>query len=875
MDEVRSLLVRNAELQTELRLVREQLSQANNANTYILQRLSSIGEDGENDEHREESQFRNLLALTRSRRSVGFKKIRTGSAARGLERKSKTTGEVAGSRSRAYAESSGSEDEDLLSFDEVHREDSSVADVDDAPISKQASILDDFTAEDLLHGESSGGHTQSAQPVVSQTVSSGKLTQPFASIHHAPQAPRNHGNRREAQNMWSFGRPVGEAEQDSAWIEIPPWVQQRHQGFNFTHPDGTSIRTAGAPPLTDAPPAYVPPQPSRPFAVREHNHLMGLATFIEDMDAEQQAQKWVEIAQEFSQRTAAEYEAYYKETVRPKYLENMQQRQAKASLENPFTSTSAVQTSSTEHVQQPRIEDSRDADVSFASTIAVGPESSSQDCVAGSQCTSQEALACESPLLASQGTIVGGGLERCSGTIETQVAPVNDLVQPSFVGVIGKLTTKGGPVQPGHKIQNDGDNRQAASVETGTTSSISAWKSFASGKSNLADRRDSVHPQRLPSSQVEPATSKSGLAASIHADQQIDIRGAADIGEARTCAGESRASATAPLQADTHHEAHLDIERLQRIPGYRGTRANFPLRGPYPDGPRGGSHEHREWRRGPRFGPQSFEHIQEPRTFPVDETELFAHSDDPRTRRTVLITNIPINITLSDVLDKVKGGKILSAHYAATAGMRTQPYMETNSVLVVFLVGRDAADFVRYSNEKKFLFFYSKKWEAPFKATATILDSPSRPISLAVQRDIGVTRVVFLHGVPPQVSDQELVDELALRHPNVKKPLKSGLDEDGIMFFEFASMNDASAAWKALGIYFNGSVNRGFLRDPCDMPLDCIPNAVYGEEDETDQESEAADDMEEPKNGESEGPSEMKSPFQRSEAEETAMMLEG
>jgi hypothetical protein len=80
------------------------------------------------------------------------------------------------------------------------------------------------------------------------------------------------------------------------------------------------------------------------------------------------------------------------------------------------------------------------------------------------------------------------------------------------------------------------------------------------------------------------------------------------------------------------------------------------------------------------------------------------HSSDPSLRRTVLVTNIPIGMALSDVLDEhLKSDRILAAKFAGTAGMKSTPPIETNAAIIEFLDNGDAQMFVNiYAGHKVF-----------------------------------------------------------------------------------------------------------------------------------------------------------------------------
>ena len=76
------------------------------------------------------------------------------------------------------------------------------------------------------------------------------------------------------------------------------------------------------------------------------------------------------------------------------------------------------------------------------------------------------------------------------------------------------------------------------------------------------------------------------------------------------------------------------------------------------------------------------------------EITHFPASKDPSLRRTVLVTNIPIGLTLPDVFSELVSDRILEAKFAGTAGMKTLPPIMTNMAIVEFLDNEDAQMFV-------------------------------------------------------------------------------------------------------------------------------------------------------------------------------------
>lgn len=76
------------------------------------------------------------------------------------------------------------------------------------------------------------------------------------------------------------------------------------------------------------------------------------------------------------------------------------------------------------------------------------------------------------------------------------------------------------------------------------------------------------------------------------------------------------------------------------------------------------------------------------------EVTHFPASKDPGLRRTVLVSNIPIGMTLTDVFSQLESDRIVEAKFAGTAGMKTLPPIESNMAIVEFLDNEDAQTYV-------------------------------------------------------------------------------------------------------------------------------------------------------------------------------------
>jgi hypothetical protein len=117
--------------------------------------------------------------------------------------------------------------------------------------------------------------------------------------------------------------------------------------------------------------------------------------------------------------------------------------------------------------------------------------------------------------------------------------------------------------------------------------------------------------------------------------------------------------------------------------------------------------QHSQWslpgNRWPAQRPRPYHRPSYPEIPYYNVTHSF-HSTDPSLRRTVLITNVPVGMALSDVLnDHLKSDRILAAKFAGTAGMKTIPPIESNAAIIEFLDNGDAQMYVDiYAGQKVF-----------------------------------------------------------------------------------------------------------------------------------------------------------------------------
>lgn len=187
--------------------------------------------------------------------------------------------------------------------------------------------------------------------------------------------------------------------------------------------------------------------------------------------------------------------------------------------------------------------------------------------------------------------------------------------------------------------------------------------------------------------------------------------------------------------------------------------------------------------------------------------------------RTVLLSNIPSSLSLAEVLDVVRGGKIVTATYLQTAGFKTTPPIASNSVMVVFLHSGSAMGFVDYCNKQGITLGHEDGKEASSMA-AKIVRTPSRLLSPRTMQEVrrGLTRVLFVIDEQSQWTPDQVNQEFMNQETVLKRPVVCGRDESGILFFQFADIKDSAEAWKIVDqdfLFFRGA-SKGFWPDPCE-----------------------------------------------------------
>lgn len=183
--------------------------------------------------------------------------------------------------------------------------------------------------------------------------------------------------------------------------------------------------------------------------------------------------------------------------------------------------------------------------------------------------------------------------------------------------------------------------------------------------------------------------------------------------------------------------------------------------------------------------------------------------EEKNTRRTVIIDNLPVGITLSEVLDHVHGGALFSADLLDTSAISA-----SMTVMLVFVYQNCARDFTASAKANPLVF-------SERTANVTHLSSHTWPVPVWLQRPIFVneyTRCIVMRDVPGHVTPFILEAKLRL-HQEIETHWVQSVQRlpDRSMQVVFESIRAAARAFVFLTCHAMFRTCRiSFAKDPCD-----------------------------------------------------------
>ncbi len=180
--------------------------------------------------------------------------------------------------------------------------------------------------------------------------------------------------------------------------------------------------------------------------------------------------------------------------------------------------------------------------------------------------------------------------------------------------------------------------------------------------------------------------------------------------------------------------------------------------------------------------------------------------------RMVIISDLPLTVTLADVMGRICGGAVVS-----TQLLDTTPITGTMTAMIVFLHGKSAAEFVAHARQDP-LFFSGRRAHLTHIMTATW------PVGVELQRKIfvsGETRCLSITQPSAGISMMQVKEGLQYDRYTKRSRIQNMLDNgQGAITAVFETVNAASAAYSRLKQMAPFSRNAiTFAKDPCDLPI--------------------------------------------------------
>ncbi|KAM0794336.1 hypothetical protein BDR22DRAFT_711242 [Usnea florida] len=182
--------------------------------------------------------------------------------------------------------------------------------------------------------------------------------------------------------------------------------------------------------------------------------------------------------------------------------------------------------------------------------------------------------------------------------------------------------------------------------------------------------------------------------------------------------------------------------------------------------------------------------------------------------RTVIISGLPLSVTMEALLENVRGGMVIDAKLLDTAGLTG-----SNTALVTFLHEHSALAFEDHAKKHRIVF-------NNVFAQVAVVPTPTWPIAIDLQISIeeGRTRCLEIHGLPPNISLLKLRQELT-KSPVMKSTSLEymKLGADGVLELHFSSIRAAehSSAIFRKTLHYRGCTIQ-YVPDPCAQPLETL-----------------------------------------------------
>lgn len=180
--------------------------------------------------------------------------------------------------------------------------------------------------------------------------------------------------------------------------------------------------------------------------------------------------------------------------------------------------------------------------------------------------------------------------------------------------------------------------------------------------------------------------------------------------------------------------------------------------------------------------------------------------------RTIVISCLPLNITLGVLLNQVRGGLIVDAKVLDTISVAN-----SKTALVVFYHEHAARAYCEHTQTYPLTF-------AKSVSRVTLVSKPTWPIPISLQKaivDHQHTRCLEVHKFPRQISPASLRQDLHICSAVTMDAIEyMAMRTDGILEIRFSAIKYAEQAYGVLNSNHNyRQCNTNFMPDPCAHPL--------------------------------------------------------
>ncbi|KAK3677796.1 hypothetical protein LTR78_002646 [Recurvomyces mirabilis] len=511
------------------------------------------------------------------------------------------------------------------------------------------------------------------------------------------------------------------------------------------------------------------------FTQWERSYLLGIACFLEDLDSEDYTQKWVDVAKRRGRHSPEEWQEYYEKEIRPVY----KAKQAAAMVDRSFSEEGGITSKDVEHLLPVEtVGDDR-----AAGHEILGPATTATANVLVPVIEMTESAARDSGC---------PGLDSLPASKhDSPRAKTTPSASETLAPSHGLMASRWAPqVKAGLVVQPEPNSHRDVTTPVHSTTQHIELLSVDDFCEELNKQSESARGSH--SFAPKPA-----------------VPGFIEVGEGKTCerdsgpdVHDSTTSSFSEAESTSITSRHVDR------PDNRPARCNFS--------------SDRDTRPGCCHWPRD------------DQQLLHSNfSHNPSTMRTAVISNIPPGASLADVLDMVRGGKIISAEYLPLSQMRTKPMMAMNAAVVTFLYADVAHAYAEFCRKNK-VFLEVKDGSEPSRIKVMHIKTPIRPpISFGISPQERPSRVLYLNDDGSKTAEQvTTMVSKTLEQRTIPSyftlPLRTGKNDDGLLFFEFASIEDAIITKQAMeSLHWDlGGAGKGFLPDPCERPLQSLLGGV-------------------------------------------------